>query len=85
MASVASELIGEFTAHAQNDILEDAREIRADDTYFPNNLRKSLSTRTLFHGVVHKKHNRLIYCLCCDKESLSIRSNLRYNLHLKLN
>jgi len=39
MASVASELIEEVTAHAQSDSLEDAREICADGTYFPNNLR----------------------------------------------
>ena len=38
MASVASELIEEVTAHAQSDSLEDAREICADGTYFPNNL-----------------------------------------------
>ena len=40
MASVASQLIEEVTAHAQSDILEDAREICADGTYFPNNPRK---------------------------------------------
>jgi len=39
MASVASQLIEEVNAHAQNDRLEDAREICADGTYFPNNLR----------------------------------------------
>ena len=39
MASVVSQLIEEVTAHAQSDSLEDAREICADDTYFPNNLR----------------------------------------------
>jgi len=38
MASVASKLIEEVTAHAQSDSLEDAREICADGTYFPNNL-----------------------------------------------
>ena len=38
MASVASQLIEEVTAHAQSDGLEDAREICADGTYFPNNL-----------------------------------------------
>ena len=41
MASVGSQLIEEFTAHAQSDSLEDAREICADGTYFPNNLRIS--------------------------------------------
>jgi len=39
MASVASHLVEEVTAHAQSDSLEDAREICADGTYFPNNLR----------------------------------------------
>ena len=39
MASVASQLIEEVTAHVQSDSLEDAREICADGTYFPNNLR----------------------------------------------
>jgi hypothetical protein len=36
---VASQLIEEVTAHAQRDSLEDAREICADGTYLPNNLR----------------------------------------------
>ena len=39
MTSVASQLIEEVTAHVQSDSLEDAREIRADGTYFPNKLR----------------------------------------------
>jgi len=39
MASVASQLIEEVTAHAQSDSLEDVREICADGTYFQNNLR----------------------------------------------
>jgi len=38
MASVASQLIEEVTAHSQSDSLEDAREICTDGTYFPNNL-----------------------------------------------
>jgi len=38
MASVASQLIEEAATHAQRDSLEDAREICADRTYFPNNL-----------------------------------------------
>ena len=41
MASVASQLIQEITAHAQTDSLEDAREICADGEFFPNNLRMS--------------------------------------------
>jgi len=39
MASVASQLIQEVTAHAQSDSLEDAREVCADGIYFPNNIR----------------------------------------------
>jgi len=39
MASVPSQLMEEVTAHAQGDSLEDAREVCADGTYFPNNLR----------------------------------------------
>ena len=39
MASVVSQLIEELTAHAKSDNLEDAREIRAEGTYFQNNLR----------------------------------------------
>jgi len=41
MASVASQLIEEVTAHVQRDSLQDAREICADGTYFLNNLRIS--------------------------------------------
>ena len=47
MASVASQLIEEVTAHAQSDSLEDAREICADGTYFPNNLRTSVTKSTV--------------------------------------
>jgi len=39
MGTVASQLIEEVTSYAQSDSLEDAREICADGTYFPNNLR----------------------------------------------
>jgi len=42
MASVASQLMEEVTAQVQSDSLEDAREICADVTYFPNNLRMCL-------------------------------------------
>ena len=52
MASVASQLIEEVTAHVQSDSLEDAREICADGTYFPNNLLKNLiifSEKMLLH------------------------------------
>ena len=43
MASVASQLIEEVTAHAQSGSLENARETCADGTYFPNNLRTFMS------------------------------------------
>ena len=43
MASVASQLIEEVTAHAQSDSLEDAREICAVGTYFQNNLRVNVN------------------------------------------
>ena len=54
MASVASQLIEEVTAHAQSDSLEDAREICADGTYFPNNLRnrKIQATTLIFKCVM---------------------------------
>jgi len=44
MASVSSQLIEEITAHAHSDSLEDAREICADGTYFPNDLRILMHT-----------------------------------------
>jgi len=63
MASVASQLIEGVTAHAQNDSLEDAQEICADGTYFPNNLR------TYHHQVT--LHSSLSYN---DYESTNIRT-----------
>ena len=48
MASVASQLIEEVSAHAQSDSLEDALEICADGTYFTNNLRTLLVLCFLF-------------------------------------
>ena len=50
MASMASQLIEEVTAHAQSDSLEDAREICADGTYFPNNLRNLEYQRKAGHA-----------------------------------
>jgi len=47
MASVVSQLTDEFTAHAQSDSLEDAREICADSTYFLNNLRALTHYKTI--------------------------------------
>ena len=48
MVSVAPQLIQEVTAHAQSDSLEDAREICADGTYFPNNLRISVIPQNMW-------------------------------------
>jgi len=48
MTSVASQLIEEFTAHAQSDSLEDAREISADGSYFPNNLRSENTQSSVY-------------------------------------
>jgi len=44
MASVAAQLIEEVVAHGQSDSLEDAREICAEGTYFPNNIHKCVCT-----------------------------------------
>jgi len=63
MASVASQLIEEVTAHAQNDSLEDAREICADGTYFPNNLRTFIIIIIIFTAI----ETRYKY-FCADKE-----------------
>ena len=48
MGSVASQLIQEVTAQAQSDSLEDAREICADGTNFPNNLRITMHVKFSF-------------------------------------
>ena len=55
MASVASQLLEEVTAHAQSDSLEDAREICADGIYFPNNL---LSYKRFHMGRVQRGYGR---------------------------
>ena len=44
MASVAPQLIEEVTSHAQSDSFEDAREICANGTDFPNNLRTFIAS-----------------------------------------
>jgi len=54
MASVTSQLIEEVTAYAQSDSLEDAREICADGTYFPNNLRSSRRLSCLLYKLIKK-------------------------------
>ena len=58
MASVASQLIAEVTAHAQSDSLEDAREICADGTYLPNNLRINELTESISFAVVRRSKSR---------------------------
>ena len=50
---MACQLIDEFTAHGQSDNLEDAREICADGTYFPNNLRMLVHTHTHTHIYIY--------------------------------
>jgi len=51
MASVASQLIEEVTAHAQSDSPGDAQEICADGTYFLNNLHNiQLHVSALYVG-----------------------------------
>ena len=57
MASVASQLIEEATAHAQSDSLEDAREICADGTYFPNNQRTFAHGRTVINSLMERTLN----------------------------
>jgi hypothetical protein len=64
MASVASQLIEEVTAHAQRDSLEDAREICADGTYFPSNLRKRISIRVCEE--THRRSLSAADCSCFD-------------------
>ena len=54
MASVTSQLIEEVAAHAQSDSLEDAREICADGTYFPNDLRVYIYTHTHTHTRIYE-------------------------------
>jgi len=68
MASVASQLIEKLTAHAQSDSLEDAREICADGTYFPNYLRTcwiQLKALVLDHEVTGTRYG------CIQKNYLS--------------
>ena len=56
MASVTSQLIEEITAHAQSDNFEDAREICADGTYSPNNLRTFRTESFSFTYFVQPRH-----------------------------
>jgi len=60
MASVASQLIEEVTARGQSDSIEGEREICADGTYFPINLRTTL-TRILTNYCVTRSR----CCILC--------------------
>jgi len=62
MASVASQLIEEVTAHAQSDSLEDAREPCADGIYLSNNLRNIFIKVTLTLNTTHHKSCNQMYC-----------------------
>jgi len=64
MASVASQLIDEVTAHVQRDSVEDAREICADGTYFLNNLR-ILYYIILIHTIVLQLPTVFSTVICC--------------------
>jgi len=57
MASVASQLIEEVTAHVQRDSLEVAREICTDGAYFLNNLR-------IYKGIKYNKFYQRCVCVC---------------------
>jgi hypothetical protein len=46
---MASQLVKEVTVHAPSDSLEDAREICADGTYFPDNLHSLMHTKEEYH------------------------------------
>jgi len=64
MESVASQLIQEVTAHAQSDSLEDAREICADGTYFPNNLRTyNITMRRVLATIVAVEKQKVLHNL----------------------
>ena len=61
MASVASQLIEEVTAHVQRDSVEDAREICADGTYFLNNPRiKIMEAAPTCFGLQRNHHQEAI-------------------------
>jgi len=67
---VASQLIEEVTAHAQSGSLEDAREICADGTYFPNNVR-------ILWGSTTVVGDERIKQIGCDVSSTVHRSEMK--------
>jgi len=75
---MASQMIAEVTAHAQSDSLEDAREICANDTYFPNNL---LIIR-LYHDA-RSCECQIIQILRCRKHSVELNNNsIQYKVYM---
>jgi len=58
MASLASELIEEVTAHAQSDSLEDELEICADNIYFPNNLLIIIAAGHIVGAIISATYNQ---------------------------
>jgi len=80
MASVASQLIEKVIAHVQSDSLGDSREICADGTYMPNNLRTSLTLRCTVSKTLKKKLVKGF------KVCLKARAGIRLNrLHVQNN
>jgi hypothetical protein len=61
---VASQMIEEVTAHVQSDSLDDAREVCADGTYFPNNLRTSAKSQ----GETKRVFNECLINSICNFE-----------------
>ena len=85
MTSVASQLIEEVTAHAQSDSLEDAREICADGTYFPNNLRTVQNIKYWFYNLDGLNH--VVHVNNTHKFSLYVTVNtpLLHYIYLSFN
>jgi len=81
MASVASQLVEEIIVHAQNDSLKNVREICADGTYFPNNLRAiaAASLHCTNTHILYLKQSRYQNCprflLILTKSNLSRKQN----------
>ena len=76
MASVASQLIEEVTAHAQSDSLEDAREICADGTYFLNNPRTLFKNRRITQNKISFRHTNLLHFPGCAEPTLGTTINV---------
>ena len=88
---MASQLIEEVTAPAQSDSVEDAREICADGSYFPNNL--CIRSRQCWHStwcfviliklcvsVGSKFKNRIIIAQNEECDNSYVRNNSKQSL-----